>query len=95
MNSAIGSSWEDLRTEFYSSDEIAEMDMQAEIVIEFIKARQESGISRQELEAKSGVKQSSIVNFEHGGMNQTILTLQKLLKPLGKRLAIVPIKPSI
>ena len=91
MESAIGSDWEELRTEFFSADEIAEMDSQAAIVVEFIKARQERGISRKELEELSGVSQSSIANFEQGRMNQTILNLQKILKPLGKRLAIIPL----
>lgn len=40
--SAIGSTWEELRAELFTSEEIAESDLRVELTGELIKARQES-----------------------------------------------------
>ena len=39
-NSAIGSSWEDVRKELFTPEEIAESDLRVALVGELIKARQ-------------------------------------------------------
>ena len=57
-NSAIGSSWEDVRKELFTPEEIAESNLRVSIIGELIKARQEKGISQKKLEELSGVKQS-------------------------------------
>ena len=90
-NKAVGSDWEDFRKEIYSPEEISEMDLEAAIIVSLIKARREKGLSQYQLEELSGVKQSSIARFESGKVIPKISTLQKLLTPLGKKLAIVPI----
>lgn len=61
------------------------------LIGELIKARQEQGISQKRLEELSGVKQPIIARTEKGNTNPQISTLLKLLVPLGKTLAIVPL----
>jgi ribosome-binding protein aMBF1 (putative translation factor) len=87
---AIGGDWEEVRKEIFTEEEIAESDLRVAIIRELIKARRERGISQYQLAESSGVKQSSIARLERGGVNPTIDTLQKILAPLGKKLAIVP-----
>ena len=81
--------WEDVRKEIFSPAEIAESDLRVAVICELIKARRERGISQYQLEELSGVKQSAIARLERGSINPTVETLQKLLTPLGKKLAIV------
>ena len=89
-NSAIGSSWEDVRKELFTPEEIAESDLRVAIISELIKARQEQGISQRRLEELSGVRQPVIARMEKGDSVPKIDTVIKLLAPLGKTLAVVP-----
>ncbi len=62
------------------------------LIGKIIKARQEKGISQKKLEELSGVKQPIIARMEKGSTNPQIDTILKLLAPLGKTLAIVPLE---
>lgn len=62
-----------------------------EIVAEVIKLRQEKGLTQKQLEELSGVKQPIIARMETGANIPQLSTVIKLLVPLGKTLAIVPI----
>ena len=75
-------------------EEIAQSDLRVALIGEFIKARQEKGISQKKLEELSGVKQPVIARLEKGATSPQIDTVLKLLAPLGKTLAIVPIDES-
>lgn len=83
---------EDFDREHFSAEEIAESDMRAAIIAELVKARQEQGISQRRLEEMSGVKQPQIARLERGGANPQLDTILKVLAPLGKTLAVVPLK---
>ena len=48
---------------------------------------------QRQLEEMSGVKQPQIARMERGDANPQLDTLLKVLAPLGKTLAIVPLKP--
>ena len=63
-----------------------------DVIGELIKTRQEQGISQKKLEELSGVKQPVIARMEKGYTSPQIDTLLKVLAPLGKTLAIVPLK---
>ena len=89
--SAIGSSWDEVQKELFSSEEIAESNLRVQLIGELIKARQEQGISQKKLEELSGVKQPIIARMEKGYTSTQIDTLLKVLAPLGKTIAIVPI----
>ncbi|MBQ5317007.1 MAG: helix-turn-helix transcriptional regulator [Oscillospiraceae bacterium] len=83
--------WEDLRKELFTPEEIAESDLRVAIIGELIRIRQEQGITQKQLEELSGVRQPVIARLEKGLTNPQIDTLIKLLVPLGKTLAIVPL----
>ena len=90
-NPAIGRSWEDARAELYTPEEIAESNLRVALIGELIKARQEQGISQKRLEELSGVKQPVIARMEAGVTSPQIDTILKVLAPLGKTLAVVPL----
>lgn len=87
-----GQTWKEVRKELYTSEEIRESNLRVAIISEFIKARNESGISQRELEQLSGVKQPIISRLEAGTTSPQLDTVLKLLAPLGKTLAVVPIE---
>lgn len=91
-NSAIGSSWEDVRAELFTKEEIAASNLRVALIGELIKARQEKGISQKKLEELSGVKQPIIARMEKGQTNPQIDTVLKVLAPLGLTLAVVPLR---
>ncbi|MBO5343420.1 MAG: helix-turn-helix transcriptional regulator [Ruminococcus sp.] len=90
-NSAIGRSWDEVRDEIFTSEEIAESDLRVAIIGELIKARQEKGISQKKLEELSGVKQPVIARMEKGYTSPQLKTFLKVLEPLGLTLKVVPI----
>ena len=90
-DNAIGRSWDEVRTQLFTPDKIAESNLRVDLIDELIKARQEQGISQKKLEELSGVKQPVIARMEKGYTSPQIETLLKVLAPLGKTLAIVPI----
>ena len=90
-NSAISESWEEVRSRIFTPEEIAESDLRVALIGELIRARQERGITQKQLEEMSGVTQPVIARLERGTTSPNISTLTKLLAPLGKKLAIVPI----
>lgn len=71
-------------------EEIAESDLRVALISELIRARQERGITQKKLEELSGVTQPVIARLERGTTSPNIATVMKLLAPLGKKLAIVP-----
>ena len=107
-NPAIGMSWEEFEKEYFTPEEIAASDLRVAIIGELIKARREKGLTQKELENITGIKQP-VINvlvvdaqgepiiganvIEKGTTNPQIATILKLLAPLGKTLAVVPLKP--
>lgn len=91
-NNPIGRSWEELEKEIFTPEEIAESRLRVALISELIKARQEQGISQKKLEELSGVKQPVISRMERGSTSPQLETFLKVLAPLGKTLAIVPIE---
>ena len=86
--SAIGHSWEEVRQEIFSPEEIAESDLRVALIGEIIKARKERGLSQRELGLLSGVKQPIIARMEKGTTVPNLNTVLKVLAPLGKTLYI-------
>lgn len=91
QNSAIGRSWDEVRAELFTPEEIAESNLRVALIGELIKARQEKGLSQKKLEELSGVKQPVIARMEKGTTSPQLDTILKVLAPLGKTLAIVPL----
>ena len=90
-NPAIGRSWDEVRAELFTPEEIAESNLRVALIGELIKARQEKGLSQKKLEELSGVKQPIIARMEKGITSPQLDTVLKLLDPLGKTLAVVPL----
>ena len=91
-NSSIGHSWDEVRTELFTPEEIAASDLRVALIGEFIKARQEKGITQRQLEELSGVKQPIIARMENGSSVPNLNTILKVLAPLGKTLYIGDLK---
>lgn len=98
-NSAIGGTWDDLQKEllekgYLTQEEIAASDLRVSLIGEIISARQEKGITQKELEEISGVKQPVIARMESGRTSPQLDTILKVLVPLGKTLAVVPLESA-
>jgi len=85
---ALGESWESVRAELFTPEEIAASDLRVAIMGELIKARQIKNISRRELEQLSGIKQPMISRMESGSENPQLDTVLKVLWALGKTLYV-------
>lgn len=89
---AIGECWDDVQRELFTPEEIAESNLRVALIGELIRARQEKGISQKKLEELSGVRQPIIARMEKGYTSPQLDTILKLLVPLGKTLAVVPLE---
>ena len=88
----IGGDWEALRKEIYTPEEIAASDLRVAVMAELARARRERGISQKKLEELSGVRQPVIARMERGNTSPQLDTVLKVLAPLGKTLALVPLE---
>ena len=68
--------------------EYERLEPEFQIIRAIIDAREESGLTQEELSKRSGINQANISKLEHGNANPSISTLQKLAKGLGKKLVI-------
>ena len=77
---------------FLTPEEIAESNLRVALIGELIKARNERGVTQKQLEEMSGVSQPVIARLERGRPSPNISSVIKLLSPLVKKLAIVPLE---
>jgi len=84
--------WSDVEQELFTAEEIRESRLRVDIIGELIRARNEQGVSQRELETLSGVKQPIISRLEAGQTSPQIDTILRILAPLGKTLAVVPLE---
>ena len=91
---ALGSRWSDVRKTLLTPEERAASAIRVELMSELINARNEQSISQKKLEELSGVRQPIIARMEKGHTSPQIDTVIKLLVPLGKTLAVVPLKSN-
>lgn len=90
-NPAIGRDALEFMDSFLTPEEVAESNLRVALIGELIKARKEKGLSQKKLEELSGVKQPVIARMEKGVTSPQIDTVLKVLAPLGKTLAVVPL----
>ena len=84
--------WDDLEKTFdFTQEEWDEIDLKVKIVGEIINARQSKKMTQQALEELSGVRQPVIARLENNVSDPQLLTILKILRPLGKTLAVVDI----
>ena len=91
MNKAIGKDALEFTDTLLTPEEISESNLRVALIGELIKARQEKGLSQKKLEELSGVKQPIIARMEKGTTSPQLDTILKVLAPLGKTLAVVPL----
>jgi DNA-binding XRE family transcriptional regulator len=85
--------WSDYKkTLDFTQDEWDEINLKVKIVGEIVKARESQAITQQGLEELSGVRQPVIARLERNSTDPRLTTILKILRPLGKTLAIVPIE---
>ena len=82
LNGHTFTTWDDVEKDIFTPEEIAEAELKAAIVAEMVRARKENGITQQELEKRSGVRQPVIARMEKGNTHTQ------------KTLAVVPISDS-
>lgn len=92
LNGIQWTTWDDVRKEIFTPEEIAESNLRVNLIGEMIKARKQKGISQKRLEELSGVKQPIISRMESGSTSPQLETFLKVLAALGKTLAIVPLE---
>ena len=83
--------WNELEAEIFTPEEIAESRARVALISSLVEARKAKGLSQQELADLTGVKQPAIARLENGHISPSVDTINKLLAPLGKRLAVVDI----
>ena len=89
--SARGTSWAEFEREMFTPAEIAASDLRVALITELIETRKQNGYTQKAVGALSGVTQPVIAKLERGQTDPQLSTLLKLLAPLGKTLAIVPL----
>lgn len=90
MNNAIGRDALEFTDSLLSPEEVVESNLRVALIGAMIKTRQEKGWSQKKLEELSGVKQPIISRMEKGTTSPRIDTILRILVPLGKTLAVVP-----
>ena len=85
--------WDDLyrNMDALSDEDRDEIALKVAIVGEVLAARKSAGLTQAELEKATGVKQAMIARLENNGMDPQLTTILKILRPLGKTLAVVPL----
>ena len=68
------------------------IDLEYDLICDFIKLRKELGITQQQMAAESGVVREMIAVIENQKKHPQINTLLKILKPFGYTLKIEKIK---
>ena len=94
LNGHTFTTWDDVEKDIFTPEEIAAAELKAAIVAEMVRARKENGITQQELEKRSGVRQPVIARMEKGNTHTQLDTVLKVLAAMGKTLTVVPISDS-
>ena len=75
MNGNTFATWEDVRKEMFTPEEIAESNLRVALIGELVKARKERGLSQKQLEELTGVKQPVIARMENGSTTPNLSTI--------------------
>lgn len=76
--------------ELISNAEREQINFQVELIGQIVEAREEKGITQQQLAEMAGVEQSAVARLESMKATPQIDTLFKILEPLGYTLVIKP-----
>lgn len=85
--------WEKVKENLkFTQEELAEIELEEELIKAAIKARKNSNYSQRHLSEKTGIKQSSIARIEKRLHSPTVNTLIRLLYPMGYTIKVVQLK---
>lgn len=70
------------------------MDLEYDLVCQFVKLRNELGLTQAQMAEDTGVIREMISILEHGKRHPQVKTLIKLLEPYGYTLSITKIKKN-
>lgn len=84
----VGDNFDDYLEENLSQEEINLIDARANFLIELNELRKSQNLTQKDLEAKTGIKQSTIAKIEHGTINPSFNNILKLLNAMGKTVRI-------
>jgi DNA-binding XRE family transcriptional regulator len=69
--------------------ELCAVDARFRLASELLHARKDAHMTQRDLAAASGVQQAEISKIERGEVTPGVTTVDRLLRPLGRRLAVV------
>ena len=90
VGATLGKTWQEVRKELYTSEEIAASNARVEMMIALNKARKEKGLTQKELSEITGVRQSAISRLENGNTPTQIDMLIKLFAAVNMKMQVVP-----
>ena len=88
----LGKTWQDVRKELYTPEEIAASDARVKLAIALSKARKAKGLTQKELSEKTGIRQPVISRLEHGDTDTQIDILIRLATAMNMQMQVVPIE---
>lgn len=84
--------WDEVKEELnFTPEELEEIRLEEEIIEATIEARKKVNLTQRELSKISGIKQPAIARLEKNTISPQVLTLIKLLYPMGYTLRVVPL----
>ena len=87
--------WEDVKANLnFTPEEIAEIQLEEDIIEATIAARKKAKLTQRELSKISGIKQPAIARLESSAKSPQVMTLIKLLYPMGYTLRVVPLEET-
>lgn len=85
--------WEEVKESLnLTREEIAEIQLEEDIIKATIEARKNNKLTQRELSNLSGIKQPAIARLESSKKSPQVTTLIKLLYPMGYTLRVVPLE---
>lgn len=84
--------WEEVKESLnFTPEEIAEIQLEEDIIEATIAARKKAQLTQRDLSKLSGIKQPAIARLESSSKSPQVMTLIKLLYPMGYTLRVVPL----
>lgn len=75
--------------------ELAALDTRFALAAQLMQLRHQLKMTQKQLASASGIDQAEISRIERGEINPTVLTIARLLRPLGSRLSITAATDSL
>lgn len=88
----LGKTWQEVRKELYTPEEIAASDARVKLAIALSKARKARGLTQKELSEKTGIRKPVISRLEHGDTAAQIDILIRLATAMNMEMQVVPIE---